>query len=60
MTNAEKIDEVLSLLKKARKILFEIDGRENDHLLQYSSDGIFSAEGYLGTFRRRLDDPEAD
>lgn len=58
--NAETIDEVLILLRKARGILFKIDGRENDHLIVYAVDGISSAEGYLGTFRRRLDDPEAD
>lgn len=58
--NAERIDEVLTLLRKAQRTLNEIDGGENEHLLVYASDGILSAEGYLGTFRRRLDDPEAD
>lgn len=60
MTDAEKIDKVLKELIHVQAQVRSIDGGENEHLLTYALDVLFAAEGYLSTFRNRLDDPEAD
>lgn len=60
MNNKEEIHKALANLRTAQDILARIDGGDNEHLLGYASEGIETALGYLGTFERRLDDPESD
>ena len=57
-----QIERAIALLNEAASLIVDVNDENdgNEHLLSYAADGIGSTLGYLGTYRRRLDDPESD
>lgn len=59
MTDLEKIDRALALMREASSLVSSVKASDNEDLQSYALDGLGGdTRSYLETLRRRLVDPE--
>jgi len=58
-TSRQKVETAANKLREAMAALQALDETtDNEHLIVYATDGVYSAIGYVDTILNRIDAPE--